>query len=115
MTGAGGAVGGFPHLAVASAFSSHYGVSWPAELAAAAAARRRFDTALDAHGTGRLPADIIDEVIGVCDDVLAGRTDDVPCAFAGHKGVLAKARRPHSLLRQDGGCGNVFYCKNRIV
>ncbi|MFC7402501.1 DNA polymerase III subunit alpha [Citricoccus sp. GCM10030269] len=29
---------GFPHLHVASAFSSHYGVSWPAELAAAAAA-----------------------------------------------------------------------------
>lgn len=33
-----GGAGGFPHLNVASAFSSHYGVSWPAELAAAAAA-----------------------------------------------------------------------------
>ncbi|NUL45197.1 DNA polymerase III subunit alpha [Cellulosimicrobium funkei] len=33
-----GAAPGFPHLHVASAFSSHYGVSWPAELAAAAAA-----------------------------------------------------------------------------
>ncbi|QCU78175.1 DNA polymerase III subunit alpha [Citricoccus sp. SGAir0253] len=29
---------GFPHLHVASAFSAHHGVSWPAELAAAAAA-----------------------------------------------------------------------------
>ena len=29
---------GFVHLQVASAFSAHYGVSWPAELAAAAAA-----------------------------------------------------------------------------
>ncbi|HEY4614678.1 MAG TPA: DNA polymerase III subunit alpha [Citricoccus sp.] len=29
---------GFPHLHVSSAFSTHYGVSWPAELAAAAAA-----------------------------------------------------------------------------
>lgn len=38
MVAASGARGGFPHLNVATAFSSHYGVSWPAELAAAAAA-----------------------------------------------------------------------------
>lgn len=73
----------------------------------------RFDTVLDAHGTGRLPADILDGVIGVCDDVLAGRTDDVPCAFAGHEGVLAKARRPHSQLRADGKSGNIFYKKQQ--
>lgn len=112
-------------LAVGDACSSFTFLGGPESLSVAAYRENllrlrsrlegRFDTVLDAHGTGRLPADIIDEVIGVCDDVLAGRTDDVPCAFAGHKGVLAKARRPHSLLRQDGGCGNVFYCKNRIV
>ncbi|MDI3330990.1 MAG: DNA polymerase III subunit alpha [Micrococcus sp.] len=33
-----GGAPGFPHLHVASAFSAHYGVSWPGELAAAAAA-----------------------------------------------------------------------------
>lgn len=33
-----GGTPGFPHLHVASAFSAHYGVSWPGELAAAAAA-----------------------------------------------------------------------------
>ena len=73
----------------------------------------RFHTVLDAHGTGRLPAHILRDVLGVCDDVIAGRTDDVPCAFAGHRGVLAKARRPHSPLRADGGCGNIFYCKDK--
>lgn len=73
----------------------------------------RFDTVLDAHGTGELPADIMDGVLEVCDDVLAGRTDDVPYAFGGCRGVLAKARLPHSQLRADGKTGNIFYRKER--
>lgn len=74
----------------------------------------KFDTVLDAHGTGTLPSDIIDGVIDVCNDVLAGRTDDVPCIFAGHRGVLAKARRPHTQLRADGKSGNIFYDPYRL-
>ena len=71
----------------------------------------RFDVVLEAHGSGSLPAGILDGVIEVCGDVLAGNTDDVPCTFAGVEGVLAKARRPHSQLRTDGKYGNIFYKK----
>ena len=66
---------------------------------------------LEAHGSGSLPAGILDGVIEVCGDVLAGNTDDVPCTFAGVEGVLAKARRPRSQLRADGKYGNIFYKK----
>lgn len=66
---------------------------------------------LEAHGSGSLPAGILDGVIEVCGDVLAGNTDDVPCTFADVEGVLAKARRPHSQLRADGKYGNIFYKK----
>ena len=71
----------------------------------------RFDVVLEAHGSGSLPAGILDGVIEVCGDVLAGNTDDVPCTFAGVEGVLAKARRPRSQLRADGKYGNIFYKK----
>lgn len=71
----------------------------------------RFDVVLEAHGSGSLPAGILDGVIEVCGDVLAGNTDDVPCTFADVEGVLAKVRRPHSQLRADGKYGNIFYKK----
>lgn len=75
----------------------------------------KFDTVLDAHGSGSLPPKIIDGVIEVCGDVMAGRTDDVPCSFAGVEGVLAKARLPHSQLRTDGKSGNIFYKKTNVT
>lgn len=57
--------------------------------------------------------ELIDGVIRVCEDIMAGRTDDVPFGFKDSKGFLAKAEIERD-LRVDGGVGNVIYNKERI-
>lgn len=71
----------------------------------------KYDTVLEAHGTGWLQPGIIQGVIDVCEDIRLGHTDDVPCCFAGYHGVLAKARIAHTTCRLDKGTGNIFYIK----
>ena len=73
----------------------------------------KYDVVLEAHGTGWLQPDIIQGVINVCEDIRFGRTDDVPCCFAGYHGVLAKARIAHTTRRLDRGVGNIFYIKGK--
>lgn len=72
------------------------------------------DRILEAHGVGELPLGIIDGVIGVCEDILVGRSDRIPYSFRGYHGLIAKARRPHSAARLDGGCGNLIYPEHRL-
>jgi glyoxylase-like metal-dependent hydrolase (beta-lactamase superfamily II) len=73
----------------------------------------KFDHVLASHGDGVLPLDIMDGVLAVCEDIKAGRTDDVPMEFFGDKGFIAKAAGPDG-VRVDGGHGNIVYNKNRI-
>jgi hypothetical protein len=73
----------------------------------------KFDHVLASHGGGVLPLDIMDGVLAVCEDIKAGRTDDVPMEFFGDKGFIAKAAGPDG-VRVDGGHGNIVYNKNRI-
>ena len=74
-----------------------------------------FDRVLEAHGNGELPANIMDGVIDVCRELLAGQSDRVPYEFHGLTGFLAKKRKPHSLEREDGGTGNVIYQEERLL
>lgn len=74
----------------------------------------RVDRILEAHGTGELPLEILDAVIRVCEQVLAGDTDRIPYDFRGYRGFTAKERLPHSLQRRDGGLGNLLYREDKL-
>lgn len=72
------------------------------------------DTYLAFHGDGRLPQNIIDEVIEVCEDIQSGNVDDVPMSFRGNTGLVAKATTGPGGGRIDGKTGNIVYNKERI-
>lgn len=74
----------------------------------------KVDRILEGHGTGELPFEIIEAVIRVCDQVLAGDTDRIPYDLRGYKGFTAKERLPHSLRRRDGGLGNLIYREDKL-
>ena len=59
------------------------------------------------EGTER--AALIEDVIQVCEDIKAGRTDDVPFEFAGTTGLVAKTVDPSGRKR-----GNIVYSKDRV-
>ncbi|MBQ1372338.1 MAG: MBL fold metallo-hydrolase [Oscillospiraceae bacterium] len=74
----------------------------------------RVDRILEGHGSGELPVEIIEAVIRVCEQVLAGDTDRIPYDLRGYRGFTAKARIPHSLRRVDGGLGNLIYREDKL-
>lgn len=73
----------------------------------------KFDAVYLSHGAGDGSVELIDGVIAVCRDIMAGKTDDVPFGFKDSTGLLAKAEIRRD-VRADGGIGNVIYNKNRI-
>lgn len=74
----------------------------------------RYDTVYLSHGPGNGSVQLIDGVIQVCEDIMKGKTDDVPFGFKDSKGFLAKAEIRRD-VRVDGGIGNVIYNKERIL
>lgn len=73
-----------------------------------------FDRVLRQHGTCESPKSILDGNIGLCEDVLAGRSDAMPHEFMGIKALLARAVDPATNARLDGGEGNLVYRTDRI-
>jgi len=79
----------------------------------------RYDRTLVSHGSPVAPGEMIESVIAVCDDILAGNVDDIPFGFMGEQTghtFIAKAMSfeggtPH---RADGGLGNIVYSKLMI-
>jgi hydroxyacylglutathione hydrolase len=76
----------------------------------------RFDRVLLSHRQSCAPREMIESVIAVCDDILAGRADDMPFEFMGHQAVVAKAMVMDLTHpgRLDGGLGNIVYNRSRI-
>ena len=68
----------------------------------------RYDRVLLSHGDGEGVPDMIARVVGVCDDILDGRSDEQPFMFLGETALLAKACGPDG-ARLDGGRGNIVY------
>lgn len=68
----------------------------------------RYDTVLLSHTGGEPCIDMIDGVIGVCEDILSGNVDDQPFELMGQKAKLAKAFS-FEKGRLDGGSGNIVY------
>lgn len=73
----------------------------------------KYDAVYLSHGPGDGSVKLIDGVIQVCQDIMDGKTDDVPFGFKDSKGFLAKAEIERD-VRIDGGVGNVIYSKDRI-
>lgn len=70
----------------------------------------RYDRTLFSHGMGEGAPDMIDRVIEVCDDILAGKDDRIPHrGMSGEDARLAKAMNFEQFRRVDGGEGNVLY------
>lgn len=65
------------------------------------------------HHMMEVKPSIMDEVIEVCDDIMAGNTDDIPFDFMGRKVYIAKAAQ-HGQPRADGSWGNVVYDKAHV-
>lgn len=72
----------------------------------------KYDIVLASHGDGKLPLDIINGVIALCEDIKNGNADDLPLTFRGSSGLIAKAMGPDG--RIDGGHGNIVYNKQNI-
>lgn len=73
----------------------------------------KYDGVYLSHGSGNGSAALVDGVIRVCEDIMAGKTDDVPFGFKDSLGFLAKAEIRQD-VRMDGGIGNVVYSKDHI-
>ncbi|MCD8014752.1 MAG: MBL fold metallo-hydrolase [Lachnospiraceae bacterium] len=67
----------------------------------------KFDKVLASHGDGVLSPEVIKDNIRVCDQILAGETDDLPMEFGGDKGLRA-------LENVQPGHGNIIYNPARI-
>lgn len=76
----------------------------------------RYNRVLLCHGPdGQGTNDLIDGVIGVCDDILRGEKDDLPFqGFHGEPVCIAKAMDFNTFSRIDGGTGNIVYNPARI-
>jgi hydroxyacylglutathione hydrolase len=73
----------------------------------------RYDRVYLSHGDGDAPKEMLDSVLAVCEDIKAGRTDDVPFDFMEYKAFIAK-KTDHTMRRLDGGLGNIIYSKEKI-
>lgn len=77
-----------------------------------------YDRILRNHGTCSSSKELLDNVIDVCEELLAGKDDHIPVKEAPlacrEQIYLAKAVRPGTQLRLDGKEGNVMYIKSKI-
>lgn len=65
------------------------------------------------HHMMEADTDIMDNVIKVCDEVLAGDADDLPFEFMGMKAFIAK-KCNERFEREDGKSGNIIYNKDNL-
>lgn len=74
-----------------------------------------YNRVLLSHGKGEGTADLIESVLAVCDDILAGTVDNM--LFQGSMGepaVIAKAMDFQRFCRIDGGEGNIVYNPEKL-
>lgn len=74
----------------------------------------KYDRVYLSHRSGDAPKQMLEGVLQVCEDVLAGKSDDVPFEFMGQMAFIAKAVDPLTFQRIDGGIGNIVYDKGKI-
>ncbi len=67
----------------------------------------RWDTVMLSHGPTTIDKGILDGVIAVCGEIMAGANDWQPFDFMGNALRIAKKEENH--VRLDGGLGNIVY------
>lgn len=75
----------------------------------------KFDRVYLSHGDGDGPKEILDNVIQVCEEVINGKSDEIPFEFLNYHAFIAKEVEPERMQRKDGGVGNIVYSKEKIV
>lgn len=73
----------------------------------------KFDKIYISHMSGDAPKSLIADMITLIDDIKAGKVDNVPFEFMGHKAFIAK-KVNEKFMRIDGGTANLIYDPKRI-
>ena len=73
----------------------------------------QFDRVFICHHAIETGADLLDNMIRVCDDVMEGRSDDLPFHFRGIQACIAKKCSPR-FVREDGKSGNLIYVREKV-
>lgn len=68
----------------------------------------KFDKIILSHGTGDAPKELLNNIIELCEEIKAGKSDDVPFDFMGQRAYIAK-RANEKFERVDEGFGNIIY------
>lgn len=77
----------------------------------------RYDRVIRNHGSCESPKSLLDNVIAVCDEILAGTDDHIPTQApipAVAPVYMAKAVLPGTQTRVDGQEGNIIYAENKV-
>ena len=73
----------------------------------------KYDRIFISHHEMEVSIEIMDNMLKVCDDILAGNADDLPYHFMGKTAYIAKTCDDH-FHRLDGKDGNLIYSKTKI-
>lgn len=73
----------------------------------------KYDRVFISHHVMEADAEILDQMLEVCDEILAGETDDLPFEFMGMKAFIAK-KCNERFEREDGKFANLVYNKNKL-
>ncbi|WP_367297280.1 MBL fold metallo-hydrolase [Loigolactobacillus coryniformis] len=65
------------------------------------------------HHVMEVDVNILQNLIDVCDDIIAGKADDIPFDFMGNHAFIAK-KADNEFNRQDGIEGDIIFSKQRI-
>lgn len=68
----------------------------------------QYDTVWFSHGNSVGDKTIVNDCIDVCDEIMAGKADNIPFTFLGYQVLIAKAMDA-DFSRVDGKAGNIAY------
>ena len=78
------------------------------------AREKDYETLYICHPNYVIPKDCVDNLISICDEILAGTLTPYPHEFQGMSCIVAKKYKPGSCDREDGKAGNLVYNPNNI-
>lgn len=73
----------------------------------------RYDRVFISHHVMEMGADILQEMLDICEDIKNGQTDDLPFEFMGTQAYIAK-KCNERFERADGKSANLIYNKEKV-
>lgn len=74
----------------------------------------KFDKIFVSHGPGNASKELLSNLITLCEDIKAGKSDEVPFEFMGMKQCIARKVDFTTMRCEDGGEGNIVYSKDQV-